>query len=113
MNKESNSIAIYIGMAFCPTRCFYCSFAANPIVGNKKLVNPYLQALIKEISAMKKYVNDRKLNIESVYFGGGTPTAVNNEEFEAVMKEVYEAFVKDKNLKEFTVECGRPDSITS
>ena len=113
VNKESNSIAIYIGMAFCPTRCFYCSFAANPIVGNKKLVNPYLQALIKEISAMKKYVNDRKLNIESVYFGGGTPTAVNNEEFEEVMKEVYEAFVKDKNLKEFTVECGRPDSITS
>lgn len=113
VNKEINSIAIYIGMAFCPTRCFYCSFAANPIVGNKKLVNPYLQALIKEISAMKKYVNDRKLNIESVYFGGGTPTAVNNEEFEAVMKEVYEAFVKDKNLKEFTVECGRPDSITS
>ena len=113
MNKESNSIAIYIGMAFCPTRCFYCSFAANTIVGNKKLVNPYLQALIKEISAMKKYVNDRKLNIESVYFGGGTPTAVNNEEFEDVMKEVYEAFVKDKNLKEFTVECGRPDSITS
>ena len=113
VNKESNSIAIYIGMAFCPTRCFYCSFAANPIVGNKKLVNPYLQALIKEISAMKKYVNDRKLNIESVYFGGGTPTSVNNEEFEDVMKEVYEAFVKDKNLKEFTVECGRPDSITS
>ena len=113
VNKESNSIAIYIGMAFCPTRCFYCSFAANPIVGNKKLVNPYLQALIKEISVMKKYVNDRKLNIESVYFGGGTPTAVNNEEFEDVMKEVYEAFVKDKNLKEFTVECGRPDSITS
>ena len=113
VNKESNSIAIYIGMAFCPTRCFYCSFAANTIVGNKKFVNPYLQALIKEISAMKKYVNDRKLNIESVYFGGGTPTAVNNEEFEYVMKEVYEAFVKDKNLKEFTVECGRPDSITS
>ena len=113
VNKESNSIAIYIGMAFCPTRCFYCSFAANPIMGNKKMVNPYLEALTKEISAMKKYVNDRKLNIESVYFGGGTPTAVNNEEFEAVMKEVYEAFVKDKNLKEFTVECGRPDSITS
>ena len=48
---------------------------------------------------MKKYVNDRKLNIESVYFGGGTPTAVNNEEFEIVMKEAYEAFVKDKNVK--------------
>ena len=112
VNKSSNSIAIYIGMAFCPTRCFYCSFAANPITGNKKLVSPYLEALIKEIKAIKKYVNDRKLNIESVYFGGGTPTAVNNEEFEIVMKEAYEAFVKNKKVKEFTVECGRPDSIT-
>ena len=89
VNKNSNSIAIYIGMAFCPTRCFYCSFAANPIIGNKKLVSLYLE-----------------------YFGVGTPTAVNNEEFEIVMKEAYEAFVKDKNVKEFTVECGRPDSIT-
>ena len=112
VNKDSRSIAIYIGMAFCPTRCFYCSFAANPIMGNKKLVTSYLEALIYEIREMKKYINERKLNIESVYFGGGTPTAVNNEEFEIVMKEAFEAFVKDKNIKEFTVECGRPDSIT-
>ena len=99
-------------MAFCPTRCFYCSFAANPIMGNKKLVSPYLEALIYEIKEMKKYVDERNLNIESVYFGGGTPTAVNNEEFEIVMQEAYDAFVKDKGIKEFTVECGRPDSIT-
>ena len=44
-------------MAFCPTRCFYCSFAANPIMGNKKMVNPYLEALHKEIRAMKEYIN--------------------------------------------------------
>ena len=112
VNNDSKNIAVYIGMAFCPTRCFYCSFAANPIMGNKKLVSPYIDALIYEIKEMKRYVNERKLNIESVYFGGGTPTAVNNEEFEIVMKEVYDAFVKNKNLKEFTVECGRPDSIT-
>lgn len=112
VNNDSKNIAIYLGMAFCPTRCFYCSFAANPIMGNKKLVSPYLEALIYEIREMKNYVKERNLNIESVYFGGGTPTAVNNEEFEIVMKEAYEAFVKDKNVKEFTVECGRPDSIT-
>ena len=52
------------------------------------------------------------LNIETVYFGGGTPTAVNDEEFENIMKKIYNAFVKEKNVKEFTVECGRPDSIT-
>lgn len=112
VNNTSKNIAIYIGMAFCPTRCFYCSFAANPIMGNKKLVSPYLEALIYEIREMKKYVNERNLNIETVYFGGGTPTAVSNEEFEIVMQEAYDAFVKGKDLKEFTVECGRPDSIT-
>ena len=112
VNNNSKNIAIYIGMAFCPTRCFYCSFAANPIMGNKKLISPYLEALIYEIREMKKYINERKLNIETVYFGGGTPTAISNEEFEVVMEEAYNAFVKGKGVKEFTVECGRPDSIT-
>lgn len=112
VNKDEKNIAVYIGMAFCPTRCFYCSFAANPIIGNKKLVSPYLEALIYEIREMKKYIDERNLNIETVYFGGGTPTAVNNEEFEIVMKEINSAFVNDKNILEFTVECGRPDSIT-
>ena len=112
VNKDEKNIAIYIGMAFCPTRCFYCSFTANPIGGNKKLVNPYLEALTYEIREMKKYVDERGLKIESVYFGGGTPTAVNNDEFEEIMKEIYNAFVENRDLIEFTVECGRPDSIT-
>lgn len=112
VNKDEKNIAIYIGMAFCPTRCFYCSFTANPIGGNKKLVNPYLEALTYEIKEMKKYVDERGLKIESVYFGGGTPTAVDNEEFESIMKEIYTAFVYERNILEFTVECGRPDSIT-
>lgn len=112
INNNEKNIAIYIGMAFCPTRCFYCSFTANAIGKSKKLVNPYLEALTYEIKEMKKYVSDRGLKIESVYFGGGTPTAVNNEEFEFIMNEIYNAFVLDKDIKEFTVECGRPDSIT-
>lgn len=112
VNKDEKNIAVYIGMAFCPTRCFYCSFAANPIIGNKKLVSPYLEALIYEIREMKKYIDERNLNIETVYFGGGTPTAVNNEEFEIIMKEINLAFINEKNILEFTVECGRPDSIS-
>ena len=112
VNKERNKIAIYIGMAFCPTRCLYCSFASNPISGNKKLVRPYLDALSKEISKIKEYVDYKNLEIETVYFGGGTPTSVSNEEFEEIMNKVYNSFVKDKNIVEFTVECGRPDSIT-
>ncbi|MBQ6820371.1 MAG: coproporphyrinogen III oxidase [Clostridium sp.] len=112
VNKDESSIAIYIGMAFCPTRCFYCSFTANSISGSKKLINPYLEALTYEIREMKKYVDERRIKIESVYFGGGTPTSINNTEFENIMKEIYEAFVENRDIIEFTVECGRPDSIT-
>ncbi len=99
-------------MPFCPTRCLYCSFAANPIAGCKKDVEPYLEALSKEISAISDYVSKKGLKIETVYFGGGTPTSVNNEQFEVLMKHIYDSFVNNKGVKEFTVECGRPDSIT-
>lgn len=111
VNKDKNNIAVYIGMAFCPTRCVYCSFTANPIAAHKKMVIPYIEALIKEINGMSSYIKEKNLNIESVYFGGGTPTSVNDEEFAMVMKEIYDNFIKDNNVKEFTVECGRPDSI--
>ncbi|MDU2672440.1 MAG: coproporphyrinogen III oxidase [Clostridium sp.] len=113
VNHDEKKVSIYVGMAFCPTRCFYCSFTANSILGSKKLVNPYLEALTYEIRKISEYVKEKNLKIETVYFGGGTPTAVNNEEFENIMKEVYNAFIKDKNTLEFTVECGRPDSITA
>jgi len=112
VNKDKNTIAIYIGMAFCPTKCLYCSFTSNPIGVHKKMVTPYIEALIKEIKGMSSYVKERKLNIESVYFGGGTPTSVSDEEFNIIMKEIYNCFIKDDNIKEFTVECGRPDTLT-
>lgn len=112
VNKDKNTISIYIGMPFCPTRCAYCSFTSNPISSCKKLVKLYLECLYKEIDTLSKYVESHNLNIECVYFGGGTPTSVNDEEFEETMKKIYEGFVKGKNIREFTVECGRPDSIT-
>lgn len=112
VNKDPKNISIYIGMAFCPTRCLYCSFASNPINGNKKLVEPYLKALSYEIKKMSKYVKEKNLKIETIYFGGGTPTSINNEEFEELMNLIYNSFIKENFPKEFTVECGRPDSIT-
>ncbi len=100
-------------MAFCPTRCLYCSFAANPIQGKlKKEVDNYINALKIEIKAINSYVREKDLKIETVYFGGGTPTSVSNEQFEDLMKDIYNSFVENRDLKEFTVECGRPDSIT-
>jgi len=112
VNENENIISVYVGMPFCPTRCLYCSFTSNPIGGCKNTVKPYLEALTKEIEALSKYIKDKKLIIESVYFGGGTPTAVSEGEFEEIMKDIYENLVSENNIKEFTVECGRPDSIT-
>jgi len=112
VNKNKDNISIYIGMPFCPTRCLYCSFTSNPIGSCKNIVEPYLEALSHEIKRISNYVVEKKLNIECVYFGGGTPTAVDDEQFEVIMKCIYEGFIKYNNVKEFTVECGRPDSIT-
>ena len=61
---------------------------------------------------MSDYIKEKNLNIESVYFGGGTPTSVNEEEFSKIMKVIYDNFIKDNSVEEFTVECGRPDTLT-
>ncbi len=111
VNNHKNNISVYIGMPFCPTRCLYCSFAASPIEKCKDIVQPYLEALSHEIKEISNYIKEKKLNIECVYFGGGTPTSVNDEQFEFIMKCIYEAFTQHNNVREFTVECGRPDSI--
>lgn len=111
VNQDSKNIAIYIGMAFCPTKCMYCSFTSNPIGSHKKMVMPYVESLIKEIREISIYVREKNLNVETVYFGGGTPTSVSDGEFMMVMDGIYNGFIKDGNVKEFTVECGRPDTL--
>lgn len=112
VNKDPKTVSIYVGMPFCPTRCLYCSFASNPIKSCTNLVPPYLEALSYEIEEMKKFIESKGLNIECVYFGGGTPTSINDEEFQDILYKIYKGFVMRRNIKEFNVECGRPDSIT-
>ncbi len=104
------SCDIYIGMPFCPSRCIYCSFASNVVKGNR-FREDYLALLQKEIQIIKTYITEEKLTINNVYFGGGTPTAVSDEEFYQVMKGIYDHFIKGQNNLEFTVEAGRVDSI--
>lgn len=112
VNNEEKTIGVYIGMPFCPTKCLYCSFTSNPIGGCKHLVQPYLDALSKEMQFFSDYIKQKNLKIESVYFGGGTPTSVSNEQFQDIMKKINDFFIEGMDVKEFTVECGRPDSIT-
>lgn len=111
LNKNSKTVSVYINMPFCPTKCLYCSFTSNPVTQNKKFIEPYLEALFFEMKKLSGFIEEKGLSIQCVYFGGGTPTAVNEEQFRRTLKNIFNYFVKDKDVTEFTVECGRPDSI--
>jgi coproporphyrinogen dehydrogenase HemZ len=108
---DNKRISVYVGMPFCPTKCLYCSFTSNPAGENEGLVDDYLKALFYELDRTSKYIDEKGLRIQCVYFGGGTPTAVDNLQFEAVMGKIHGNFVEGRNIEEFTVECGRPDSL--
>lgn len=105
-------ISIYIGIPFCPTRCLYCSFVSNSVVRSSKLIPEYLKCLKKEITYTANIIKQNKNIIESVYIGGGTPTTLSAEELDFLFDSVFSEFNLSK-VKEFTVEAGRPDTITS
>ncbi|MDD3225776.1 MAG: coproporphyrinogen III oxidase [Clostridium sp.] len=112
VNSDAKNISVYVGMPFCPTRCLYCSFISDTISNCSDVIDSYLEALYFEMKEMSEYIKRNKLNIECVYFGGGTPTSINEDQFDETMKNIYENFINGNNVKEVTVECGRPDSIT-
>jgi len=110
-NNSSKKISLYANLPFCPSRCLYCSFTSNSIVKYKKSVDPYLDSMEREIIATAQLIKDYGYEIESLYLGGGTPTSLNEEQFERYMN----LFVKHFDLSsliEFSLEAGRPDSIT-
>jgi len=110
INIDPKSVHLYIGIPFCKSRCLYCSFTSYPIERYRSLIPAFLDALLKEILFVKKMVDENKLIIKSVYIGGGTPTALDNSNLDRILQFVNESF--DINNAEFTVEAGRPDTIT-
>ncbi|WP_410506410.1 coproporphyrinogen III oxidase [Haloimpatiens sp. FM7315] len=112
VNKYIKNISVYIGMPFCPTRCLYCSFASNSVKSCGSVVDKYLETLEYEMVKMSDYIKSKGLNIQCVYFGGGTPTAIDDNKFRKVIENIHKYFIKGFDVEEFTVECGRADSIT-
>lgn len=101
--------SLYVGIPFCPTTCLYCSFTSFPIAIYKDKVDKYVDALIKEIKFLGTKLKGRELN--TVYIGGGTPTTLEPEQLDRLIKSLKENF-DFGTVREFTVEAGRPDSIT-
>ncbi|MBR2500000.1 MAG: coproporphyrinogen dehydrogenase HemZ [Clostridia bacterium] len=108
---DKKSIGLYVDIPFCPSKCIYCSFASMSTEKMGKYLKPYLDALYSEIDTTKKIVNDLGLKIESVYFGGGTPTTLSSAQLDDLIGKLEESFDLSY-VKEFTVEAGRPDTIT-
>lgn len=104
-----NGYSLYIGIPFCPTRCLYCSFTSYSIAQWKKDTDTYVEALCKELLAVSKMYEGKKL--QTVYMGGGTPTSLEGYQLSKILNVVKTNFDLS-NLLELTVEAGRPDSIT-
>ncbi len=104
---QKHSVDIYVGIPFCVSRCAYCSFLSGEI-GDGKEVAPYLKALLYEIACVKKLLKEKNLAVSSVYVGGGTPTSIDQE----VLSVLLTALAPLAQNVEFTVEAGRPDTIT-
>lgn len=101
--------SLYVGIPFCPSTCLYCSFTSYPISGWEDRIEEYLRALFREIDGVSEMCGHKKLN--SIYMGGGTPTTLAPEQMDRLLTRLEERFSYE-HLLEFTVEAGRPDSIT-
>lgn len=110
-NREENTVSLYVGVPFCPTRCAYCSFISQAVAHNRKFVKPYVDALIKEIEATAKMAESFGYKAETIYFGGGTPTTLSPQDLNILIKRIKECFDVSV-LREFTVEAGRPDTFS-
>lgn len=106
-----NDISLYLGIPFCPTRCAYCSFVSNSVEKSFHLVEPYLEALFHEIDSAAALVRDLGLNIKSFYMGGGTPTTLTADQMSRLLERLNTKFDLSR-VVEYTVEAGRPDTIT-
>lgn len=110
-DSRNNSISLYIGIPFCPTRCLYCSFSSSTIAQYKKMVDVYVDTLLKEIKHTALLMKSKGLVAESIYIGGGTPTSLNERQLSRLLNGIEEC-IDMTYLREYTLEAGRPDTIT-
>ena len=109
--NQPNSCSLYLSVPFCPSRCSYCSFISQAVEGAKKLIEPYVTLLLREIEETAAIARQVGLQVQSVYIGGGTPTTFSASQLTAVIEKVRERFDLS-HCVEFTVEAGRPDTVT-
>ena len=109
-SPDPKAVGLYVGIPFCPTRCQYCSFTSNPY--KRDASDAYLAALFREMESVRKLMDRQGRTAESIYVGGGTPTSLEADQLRLFLNRVRDLFVTDSTV-EFTVEGGRPETITA
>ena len=107
----ARDVCLYVGIPFCPTRCAYCSFVSQSVEKSMKLMEPFLEALLQEVRATAEQVRRLGLRVISIYMGGGTPTTLTAPMLDRLCATLAEEYDLSA-LREYTVEAGRPDTIT-
>jgi len=109
---EPTDVSLYVGIPFCPTRCSYCSFVSRTVGKKTELLEPYLDALMKEMEITGRLLKESGRHIRSVYIGGGTPTTLTSTQMAKLLDAIHSSFDLSRCL-EFTVEGGRPDTLNA
>ena len=107
---EKQDISLYVGIPFCPTRCAYCSFVSRSVGKRTELLEPYLQALYRELEHTGKLLARSGKTVRTVYIGGGTPTTLSADQMARLLDAIHGSIDLSRCL-EFTVEGGRPDTL--
>lgn len=106
-----DDISLYVGIPFCPSRCYYCSFVSSTTAQSGHLIEPYLDTLCREVEETAALVREAGKRVQSVYIGGGTPTTLDETQLARLLAALEKNF-DFSHLREYTVEAGRPDTIT-
>ncbi len=108
---KKNSVSLYIGIPFCPSRCLYCSFVSTDIRLSGRYIDEFLELLIKEIEKTGQILRELSLSVQNIYIGGGTPTTLSEKQLRELLFAVNKNINCEK-VEEFTLEAGRPDTVT-
>ncbi len=106
------AVSLYVSVPFCPTRCSYCSFVSHSVEQAQKLIPDYVNKLCEELAIWGNMVRELGLSVDTVYFGGGTPTSLTAAQLVQLLSAVEKNFDLSR-LREYCVEAGRPDTITA
>ncbi|MCL6454310.1 MAG: coproporphyrinogen dehydrogenase HemZ [Alicyclobacillus sp.] len=105
-------VSVYVGIPFCPTHCAYCTFPAYSMVDKAHYVDGFLQAMERELQHLGTFLREHNLPVTTVYLGGGTPTSLRAAELDRLLDTMFREIPNPGAWREFTVEAGRPDTIT-